>query len=274
MALWNGGATWSSGILWGPTTPVVSGTQRTQPKTKPMKRQPYYPRAQSQRAEWHSNLATKLPGYAAALPLPTADTNETVADNLVLAYGLGDWITSVRDFAPACTSSLGVLESGAGDAAFEFPTIQVPPPPTLPAPITAVKPGALDRVFRMAARIKTLPGYTEAIGLDLGIVGSLAPDPLPTDVPRIKVEPEMGQACECARVSFFKDGHQGIILESRRGGGDWQVLGSVVTKSPFLDERALLVPGQAEVREYRARFWDDGKGTSDWCDVAKVTLSP
>lgn len=273
MALWNSGATWSSGILWGPSTPVVSGTQRTQPKTKPMKRQNYYPRPLSQRAEWHINLATKVPGYAAALPLATAEVNETVADNLVLAYGLGDWITSVREFATSCTGSLDVLESGTGEAAYAFPTIQVPTPPTLPGTITAVKPGALERVFRMAARIKTLPGYTEALGLDLGIVGSLAPAPEPDNPPRIKLEAELGQACECARVGFFKDGHQGIILECRRGGGAWENLG-IITKSPFLDERPLLVPGQAEVREYRARFWDDGKGTSDWCDVAKVTISP
>ena len=45
-------------------------------------------------------------------------------------------------------------------------------------------------------------------------------------------------------------------------------------KSPFIDDRPLLVPGQAEVREIRARFFDDGVPSSGWCDVAKVTISP
>ena len=44
--------------------------------------------------------------------------------------------------------------------------------------------------------------------------------------------------------------------------------------SPYVDMRPLLVADQAEVREYRARFFDDGAPSSEWCDVAKLTLGP
>ena len=40
------------------------------------------------------------------------------------------------------------------------------------------------------------------------------------------------------------------------------------------DTRPLLVPGVAEVREYRAMFWDKGQPSGEWCDVAKITVSP
>ena len=274
MAQWNSGATWSSGQLWGPAvTPVVPFNENTKNQPKKMKRQPYYPRLLADQAEWHGNLATKLPGYAAALSLASAEVDSAVADNLTLSYALGDWIVSVRDFAPSCTSSLDTLASGTGSANYAFPTHQVPTTPTLPSGITGVKPGALDRTFKLAQLIKARAGYTEAIGLDLGIVGSVAAEPPPSATPRIKVAVERGEDCDCAKVTFYKDGHQGVIVEGRRGGGAWEQLG-IATKSPYLDERALLNATQAEIREYRARFWDDGKGNGDWCDVAKATISP
>lgn len=274
MAQWNSGATWSSGQLWGPAAvPGVPFNENTKNQRTKMKRQPYFPRLIADQAEWHGNLATKLPGYAALLSLSAAEVDSTVADNLILAYALGEWIVSVREFAPSCTSSLETLSSGTGSVNYAFPTHQVPEPPTLPNGITGVKPGALDRTFKLAQLVKARAGYTEAIGLDLGIVGSVAPEPPASATPRIKVVEELGDDCHCAKVSFYKDGHQGIILETRRGGGAWEPLG-IITKSPYMDERELLVPTQAEVREYRARFWDDGKGTSDWCDVARVTISP
>ena len=58
-----------------------------------------------------------------------------------------------------------------------------------------------------------------------------------------------------------------------RGGRGVEFL-AIQTKSPCTDVRPLLVAGQAEVREFRARFWDDGQPNGDWCDVAKVTVSP
>jgi len=73
-------------------------------------------------------------------------------------------------------------------------------------------------------------------------------------------------------IKFYKDGHEYVIIKSRRGGGEWEQL-TMSHKSPFYDDRPLLVAGQAEVREYRARFFDDGTTTSDSCDVAKLTLS-
>ena len=43
-----------------------------------------------------------------------------MADNLILAYGLGEWKTNLYEFGPAGTASLRALESGTADAVFVF----------------------------------------------------------------------------------------------------------------------------------------------------------
>ena len=109
----------------------------------------------------------------------------------------------------------------------------------------------------------------------LGVVGNEIPPPPPgsNQPPRISLSINQTPAMQEVLVKFFKDGHEGIWLESRRGAGAWEFV-SISTKSPYTDTRALLNPAQAEVREYRAMFWDSGQPNGDWCDVAKITVSP
>ena len=276
MALWSSGATWSSGNLWGPSSPTEPATGNHRKHKTKMKRQPYYPKTQGLQSEWHTNFATKLPIYAAALSLSPAEVDQAVADNLILAYALGGWILGQREYSTACTSSLEKLSYGTGQSNFVFPVVQTPPLPTLPAGITGVKPGALQRTFDLAGILKRKGGYTPDIGLDLGIVGPEAPPPPPpgdATPPRLSVSAIPGDNHDVARLKFFKDGHEYVVLESRRGTGGWESHGQL-NKSPYDDDRPLLVPGQAEVREYRARFWDNGANSSGWCDVTKVTVGP
>ena len=275
MALWSSGVTWSSGTLWGPVpTPPAPGYANTPHKHKHMRRDNYYPRRLAERPEWHINFAAKIQIHGPALNLTATQINNAVADNLTLAYGLGDWLTNVRDLGPTATASLKLLNNGTGTTPYVFPTYTVATPPTLPAGITSVQPGALGRTFLLIHEIKGKATYTEPMGLDMGIVGSEAPPPPPgASTPRITVTAVQGADSQFLRIKFFKDKHEGIYAEVRRGGGPWEPL-PVSTESPLNDTRPLLVPGQAEVREVRARFWDKGQSNGDWCDVAKVTVSP
>lgn len=271
MALWNDGSVWtSSSILWGPAPPQPPPVPNAIQRTKPVKRQRFYPSALAAQPEWHTNYADQLAAQGAALGLAPAAVTASVNDSRHMAHALGDWLTQVREFGPAATAQLEVLRYGTGGTAFDLPVFT---PPTPPAGLTAVLPGALTRIFNMVQTIKAAPGYTEGIGLQLGIVGEEQPAPPPgSGTPRITLSTELGTGHEDAVVKFFKDGHAGIWIESRRGGA-WEFL-VIQTKSPYTDARPLLVAGQAEVREFRARFWDDGQPNGDWCDVAKVTVSP
>ena len=97
-----------------------------------------------------------------------------------------------------------------------------------------MKPGALERTFDLAATIKRHAAYTEAMGLDLGIVGPEAPPPpAGSDVPppRITVTAIPGDTHDYGRVKFVKDGHECVIISSRRNGGAWEELG-MFPKSP------------------------------------------
>jgi hypothetical protein len=235
-----------------------------------MKRQYYYPRILAARPEWHNNMANKLPGHATELKLTTAQVDQGVADNLMLFYGLGAWITNVRDFAPACTADLRVLEFGTGPDPFAFTTYAAPTPPTLPVGVI-VKPGALQRIFDLVKTIKSSPGYTEAIGIDLGIVGE--EDTSEVGMPTFTLKLEQGTGCQCVRHTFKKNGNYAVAIYSRRGGGAWELLG-IDSESPYLDERPLLVAGQPEVREYRLRGWDAGVEVGDWTAVQSITVSP
>jgi hypothetical protein len=49
---------------------------------------------------------------------------------------------------------------------------------------------------------------------------------------------------------------------------------TMTTKSPIVDDRPLLVPGQAEVRQYRFRFYDNGQANGAWTDIIRVTVGP
>lgn len=276
MALWSSGVTWNSGALWSPAPPAGASRVNAHQPSKTMLRTAYYPRHISEQITWHLNLAAKLPIYGAGLGLSAGQINNAVADNLTLAYGLGAWRTSVREFGPAGTSSLADLKSGTGGDPYVFTAYTAPTPPTLPVGADPVLPGALNRTFGLIRGLKGAPGYTDAKGLDMGIVGSEAPPPPPpgeVPVPEITVTAISGTNNEYGRVKFVKNGHEYLIIECRINGAAYVDLG-MSKKSPFIDDRPLLVPGQAEVREYRARYYDNAAPSSGWSDVAKITVGP
>jgi hypothetical protein len=57
------------------------------------------------------------------------------------------------------------------------------------------------------------------------------------------------------------------------GEADFSLL-AFDTNWPYLDGRAPLVPGQREVRQYRARWRDDDQPVGDWSDIVQVTARP
>ena len=263
---WDQG-TWDSGF-WDqpPASDYFNPPSNPKPRNA-MKRTNYYPSRLGDQDNWLDNFALKLPLYGATLGVDPADVTAAVNDALFARYVLGTWLSAVRAFSPSTTDAVEVALSGTGTAPVALPTFTAPP---LPAGVTATPPGALNRLFNLIAKMKLSGAFTEAIGTDLGIIGA---EDTGKDTPRFKAELEQGAACQCVRLTFYKYGHTGVYIESRRGSGDWELLG-IDTDSPYLDERPLLAAGQPEVREYRMRFWDKGMANGDWTDVTKVTVSP
>ena len=245
----------------------------TQPnQLKRMKRQDYYPSRIGNQVNWLANYAAKLPTYGTTVGLTAGEVTTSVNDAKWSAYVLGLWLAAVRAFAPSTTDAVDDVLTGQGNAAVVLPTFAAP---ALPAGVTAALPGALTRIFTLVAKMKLSPNFTEAIGTDLGTVGAAVTPAPSTASPRFLTDLlQGGGGAQTLKITFYKHGHMGVYIESRRGAnGMWNFLG-IDTESPYLDERALLAAGQPEVREYRLRFWDKGTPNGDWSDVASVTVSP
>ncbi|MCB1276873.1 hypothetical protein [Prosthecobacter sp.] len=234
-----------------------------------MTRQDYLPVPISEQVLWLRHFADTLPQFIGVLAIDEARMRDGIADAQWLTYVLGPWRTELRRFAPAGTSAIEQAQTGKDNAApMQLPLYQLPP---LPAGVVPRPAGALKRLFKLVATIKVVKGYTEGIGLSLGILPrrDSAEHPVPTF--KIKVLP--GTLNEKVAIRSSKHGHDGALIETRRGGGDWEEL-AISMKHLHEDERPLLVPGQPERRDYRLRFWDKGKPNGDWTDVATVTVGP
>lgn len=279
MPLWNQ-FTWNSpGALWNSAGGSAAAT-RTPTKKPTMKRRPYYPRQLAEQGPWLSNFADKLGDYETALGLSTAQVEGGVQDALYLKYALAQWLKDVRTFAEAATQAVDVLSNGTSDAAYLLPAFTAPTLPaadataTPPLPATIpVRAGALRRIFDLVQIIKRSPGYNLSIGQDMAILGDeLSAEPT-RPVLTFRAEGMGAGGCQCVKVRIKRYRHYAVALHSRRGGGAWELLG-IVASALYEDERPLLVPGQPEVREYRARFWDAGSENGDLTDTASVTVSP
>lgn len=233
-----------------------------------MKRHHFYPRPTGEQAGWLENFANALESCAATLGIAPAVAADCVADARWCAYVVGLWLATARSFSPASTDAVEAVLKGKDFAVTSLPTFS---PPAPPAGVSPRPNGGLGRIFEMAGAIKRMKNYTESIGTRLGIVGP--EDTGAKTMPKFTAKVFRGEGVEMVRLSFFKYGHTGVFIETRRGGGDWETM-AIDTESPYDDERPLLAADTPEVREYRMCFWDKGTPNGDWTDVAKVTVSP
>jgi hypothetical protein len=226
----------------------------------------------SSQVTWLNHFALGVVDATNSIGFDVDAANDAQLDALWLAYVLGAWLSEVRTFNQSATAYLELAASGDAGT---LPTFAAPPLPAAVAPslpATVVRPaGALTRIFAFIQRLKLAPGYTVALGEDLGIEG--AEDAADHPTPKITLEVEQGPTCQCVDMTIVKYTHEGVVVESRRGGGAWEQIG-LTTARTFEDARALLDPTKPEVREYRARYWDKGVANGPWTEVMKATVAP
>ena len=230
-----------------------------------MAKQRYYPTSEGTQIQWLKNYGLKFPVHGGTLGLGPEIT-PTGTDVAYAIFLLETWHPALQqDIKEATEHKKYMLDSpAAGEPLTPLPAGSAFTPPTI------VYPGILARLFDQVARIKLQPGYTAAIGDDLGIVG---PDELPKDASAtstVKARALDGSPNQVVELAFSKDGHEGVYIESRGNGGPWQFLG-IDSESPYTDNRPLQVPGAAETREYRLRYWDKGAPNGNFTPVIKVT---
>ncbi|MCX7110064.1 MAG: hypothetical protein NTX45_08035 [Proteobacteria bacterium] len=131
-------------------------------------------------------------------------------------------------------------------------------------------PGIQKRLFSQIARIKAAASYNEAIGHDLGIIGT--PGTVDHPIPEYALTMEMGATGARVRIDFKKYGHDGIWIESRiKRRRVWAFL-AIDTVKPYYDERPLAPGNTHETREYRMRWWDKSEAHGEWSSVQKAVV--
>jgi hypothetical protein len=226
----------------------------------------YLPKGDEDFAVWLNNFQDKFGGYATSFGFVAADATAVTADYTMFRY-LQDTLSGLRPAAQALTAYRDAVRAGPAGAVVGDPPI---PGPFVPPP-TDVTAGIEARVRQIVQRIKSHPGYTTAIGEDLGII---APAPSTGAIPPKPQGTATAQPDSEVRISFVKRTFTGVQVESQRAAETaWTVLG-VDLQSPYLDARPPLAAGQPEVRKYRLRYLQNDAVVGDYSDVMTVTTQP
>jgi len=130
----------------------------------------------------------------------------------------------------------------------------------------AVAANIFGRVAALVVRIKNHPGYTEAIGQDLGVIGAEETVDLHSLKPALKLTLQAGRP-----VGWTKQGLDGVEIWVDRGTGTFAFL-AIDAVPDYLDTAPLPAPGAGAVWKYKAiyRLNDEPVGQSS--DVASLSV--
>ncbi|MCX6847775.1 MAG: hypothetical protein NTY98_02535 [Verrucomicrobia bacterium] len=104
---------------------------------------------------------------------PAAVSASAIADAWSLIYRLGTWLPAIRPWQKNCTDAARLAQPGNMGDLMVLPVFNAP---ALPVGLE-VNDGALNCIFDHIQRVKSSSTYTEAIGTDLGVVGSKQSSP-------------------------------------------------------------------------------------------------
>ncbi|MEK6614619.1 MAG: hypothetical protein AABZ32_00680 [Bacteroidota bacterium] len=132
---------------------------------------------------------------------------------------------------------------------------------TTPPPI--VPPGIFPRIAKMVQRIKASPDYTDAIGHDLGIIGSEhVIDPA-------SMKPVLKLVFEANTVKVqWPKGHAHAVRIEKDSGSGFQFL-AIDTVPDYTDTTPITA---AVTLKYRAMYIINDELVGQWSDVVSITV--
>ncbi len=219
----------------------------------------YLPTNEQERAPWLTGFAGNLPTYGTTLGLTKPTLDGLRDDAAYYAWSMAA-LLAFRDYAQAWTAYKNALASGTtlGEA---------PIAPTLPAAPTLVAPDVFGRLGKLVTTVKSAPGYTEAIGQDLGIIAPEVSKPNPDALkPLLKVS----RVALGVLIKWSKQGNRrlNLHLEVDRDGTGWQFL-ALDTEPDYID---TFAPSAPATWKYRAQYRLGDVPTGEWSDVVSVVV--
>jgi hypothetical protein len=219
----------------------------------------YLPRGDKERVVWLSNFSVKFATTAASLGFTAADVTLVNNDNAMFAY----LVTQVEVFTTAKEQRViykNLIREGPLGSPGGVPPV-APPAGGMPA---IVAPGIFPRLAQLVQRIKNSPTYTEAIGKDLGIIGTHQTLDTSLLKPTLKLVIKGGQV----EVQWTKGEADSIRIETDKGAG-WQFL-AIDAIPHFTDSTPITAPA---TWKYRAMYIVSDELVGQWSDVASIGVS-
>ena len=220
----------------------------------------YLPSDDNGKDIWLANLAAKLPGLQTVLGLSAAEVTSVADDAAFYHWSLLSQ-GQIAAYAQQWTAYKNAARNGAAPVLGPLPIA-----PNLGAAPTAVAPGIFGRATALVARIKTAPGYTDAIGQALQIVGADQTVDLTAVKPVFTAILDAGQVT----VGWTKQGLDGVEIWVDRGAGF--VFLAVDTVPDYTDTQAPPT-GQSALWKYKAIYRQGDDRVGQWSDVVSIPLA-
>lgn len=226
-----------------------------------MKRRHFFPKALRGLLPFYQNLCDRAPAYVARLGI-TPEELELLNTACSLWRSLTDLQNSAKRFAEDCTR--------VRDACFVPSSDSTPPAWPVwsgPAgPPVTMETNLETKVRALLQRWKVAPGYTGAIGADLGIVGA------EVQVDAAKRAPELRVALVAGHPQIRAGllGFDALEVQVDRGNGF--ALFDVSTGAPLADIHPLPPPGESQLWTYRAILREDNRRVGQWSQNVPVPV--
>lgn len=224
----------------------------------------WWPRTLADQSLLMQNFQSKIGGYAAALGLSAAQVAaaEVLCDSFIGSLSFAE---QCRATMQAVTQWRDLVFSGKPEGS------AAPAPPVFPvggAPSYTV--GAVTQFFELRELILAAPGYTEAIGEDLGLIGpEIGPTPEEDVAPDLRTSVSPGYT---VNISGSMQGFEGMRIEYARSGQAFAPV-AFFTNTPGSFEITPNTPGQPETGHVRAVFIKKNAEYGNYSPDYPVTVS-
>ena len=203
-----------------------------------MSKQDYIPGPDANFLNWMQNFKTQVAATAATFGLTAAEATAVDTD-----------FTAVQTRVNTLNTKKAEQAAAAADK-------------------QAARGTAESHVRALANRIKAHPSFTNALGLQLGIIGPEDSTDLTTSKPTLQLSSIISSS---VTINFNKSISSGIRLESKRAAETAFTFLAIDTASPYTDTRPNASPGP-ETRQYRAQYLVNDDVIGLLSDVLTVTV--
>ena len=227
----------------------------------------YIPTDEGDLLTWLSNYQIKLTTiYNTLFGLTAGEITAIQNDVIAMTYMINQVGLAKTNMQDRYAYKDLIKKGPIGATGAAYPGAFTPPA----VPVVLVLPGIIPRVRLMSKRVKAHPAYTISIGEEIGIVPPF--NPLPPNPKPVGSAVPLGSSL--VQIKFVKKSYTGVRLETKRGTEtDWTSMGNYV-RSPIIDSRPPLVPGQPEKRQYRMQYLEGNTVIGISSDVYSISTNP